>query len=328
MSNSQSGIAIVNKPSGPTSHDIVAQARRLYRTRAIGHAGTLDPMASGVLLLLVGEGTKLSSALTLDRKSYRATIRFGMATDSDDALGKPISEQPIPSGWLTQDNLLPALTAELQRTEQLPPAVSAIKQGGVPAYRRQRRGEVVILPPRAVEVFALDLLNASDESIELSISVSKGYYVRSLARDLGARLSMPAHLSALCRTSSGCFQLTEAAAWPCSSPPPLLPLGQIARRCLPTRVLTAEGERRARLGQALSSEHFAATELPPLTAPSALPPVASGVETGAFDANDSIPLSASPSAWLNEVGDLVALGLSGQDGTARVVRGFHDETPA
>lgn len=330
MSKSPTGVAVVNKPSGPTSHDVVAQARRLFGTRAVGHAGTLDPMASGVLLLLLGEATKLSSALILDRKSYRATIRFGMATDSDDALGAPTATAPVAPGWLTRDRLDQALEGERLRVQQLPPAVSAIKQAGVPAYRRQRRGETVTLAPRSIRVFDLSLLAVSDDTLELSLSVSKGYYVRALARDIGDRLSMPAHLSALCRTSSGCFELQEAADWPRCSQPHLLTLGEVVRRSMPTRVLLAQGVRRARLGQQLLPEDFA-DHLPAATT--------SGTDTRVETHTDELdPSSPFPSgtdaaalneaadplyAWLDEAGGLVALGRSTTDGTSRVVRGFN-----
>src|SRR5512142_1775981 len=146
------GVLVVDKPSGPTSHDLVSQARRYFCRRDIGHAGTLDPMASGVLLLLVGEATKLSSALTLDRKSYRASIRFGSAMDTDDAMGTPVATKPIVPGWLDLERLEGILELERHRQEQIPPQVSAIKQDGVAAYRRQRRGECVTLAARNVEV--------------------------------------------------------------------------------------------------------------------------------------------------------------------------------
>lgn len=299
--SASSGILVVNKPSGPSSHDIVAQARRLFKTRAIGHAGTLDPMASGVLLLLIEEATKLSSALTLESKSYRATIQFGVATDSDDALGTPIDRRDIAPGWLTADALSAALDVEQRRTEQLPPTVSAIKQGGVTAYRRHRRGEAVELTPRIVRVEHLSVLEVTDERLCMELTVSKGYYVRALARDLGTTLGMPAHLSALCRTASGCFRLEEASDWPCATLPALLPMSEVVARVLPIRTLSEEGARRARLGQPLSVEHFV------------------GEPTG-LDSGDG-----AVSAWLDGSASLVALGRTEPDGTARVARGFRGD---
>jgi tRNA pseudouridine55 synthase len=299
MTDTPSGLLVVNKPSGPTSHDIVAQARRLFGTRAIGHAGTLDPMATGVLLLLVEEATKLSAALTLDSKSYLATIRFGLATDSDDALGLPINTCPIVPGWLTNQRLETALTAERDRFEQIPPRVSAIKLDGVTAYRKHRRGEAIELPARNVRIHDLTILAWSDEQVMLHLSVSKGYYVRALARDLGITLDMPAHLCALCRTTSGCFRLEEATDWPCAEVPRLLSMTEVVQRVMPTRTLTAEGVRRARLGQILGAEHFAYRADPVC-------------DNG----------SLATTAWLDETESLVALGRAEPDGTARVIRGF------
>lgn len=259
-------------------------------------------MASGVLLLLLGEATKLSSALTLDSKSYRASIRFGSTTDSDDRMGHVLESREIEPGWLTSERLEEALERERNRDFQEPPQVSAIKQQGVAAYRRQRRGETIALEPRAVRVHDLRLLSASDQELELSLSVSKGYYVRALARDLGRSLSMPAHLSALCRTSSGCFQLEEAIEWPRSSIPPLLSIGDAVRRCMPTRTLGAEGVWRARRGQRLMLEHFAEPDVPTPPEP---------------ESPDSVY------AWLDEQGSLVALGKQADDGTFQVTRGFN-----
>ncbi len=300
MPNNPSGLLVVNKPSGPTSHDIVAQARRLFGTRAIGHAGTLDPMASGVLLLLIEEATKLSSALTLENKSYRATVRFGVTTDSDDALGIPITSRPITPGWLSVEQLEIALDTERNRIEQIPPRISAIKQDGVTAYRRHRRGESVETPARKVIVHNLSVLGSSDEQVTLELSVSKGYYVRALARDLGSSLGMPAHLSALCRTTSGCFRLEEATDWPCSKIPTLLSLSEVVQRVMPIRVLTAEGARRALLGQPLVAEHFS---------------------SGSSDGRDNAATDTA-AAWLDDASTLIALGRTGPDGIARVIRGF------
>ncbi|HEY5960877.1 MAG TPA: tRNA pseudouridine(55) synthase TruB [Polyangiaceae bacterium] len=292
-------ILIVNKPIGPTSHDVVAQARRLFKTRAVGHAGTLDPMASGVLLILIEEATKLSSALTLDHKSYRATIRFGTSTDSHDALGIPVETREVPRGWLGRKQLDVALDVERHRTLQTPPSISAIKQQGKTAYSRHRQGETVELSARSVHVLDLSLLEATDESVELSITVTKGYYVRALARDLGASLGMPSHLSSLCRTSSGCFTIEEAACWPCHEPPPCLTMADVARRSMPTRVLSSDGIRRARCGLTLLPEHF-----------DNFAALANAVP------NDAVEM------WLDAMDHAIALGVAQSDGTFRVARGF------
>jgi tRNA pseudouridine55 synthase len=290
----QHGVVVVDKPRGPTSHDIVAQARRLYGTRHVGHAGTLDPLATGVLLLLIGEARKLSGYMTAARKRYRASVAFGTATDTLDADGQVTVQQALLPGWLHMDRLEQALADERARTSQVPPAFSSIKVAGQTAHKLSRKGVEVELGPREVAVEELKLVQHSDFEVSVELTVSKGYYVRSLARDLGARLGVPAHLSALRRLASGGFTLEESCAWPCLTPPTPLGLAKAAERSLPTAQLTPAGEQRARLGQPLTSEHFASP--PPLE-------------------NDLV------CAWLSSAGELVALGR--RDETIfRVIRGF------
>ncbi len=285
------GVYVVDKPGGLTSHDVVARLRKQLGTRAIGHAGTLDPMATGVLLLLAGEATKLSSYLTLETKSYRAEVRFGLATDTLDIDGRIEREVAVPPGSLTEAALAGALTAERARSEQTPPVISAIQVGGERAHRLARRGEAPDLPARPVRVVRLELGAVRDDRVELEVTASKGYYVRALARDLGERLGLPACLSALRRTESGGFTLSEALAWPVA--PGAVPLSvlEAARRCLPCVELSPEGAARARLGQALSPDHFVAP-----------------------------PASDGPSAWTHAEA-LVAVGAR-RDESFRVLRGF------
>src|SRR5262245_57285998 len=182
------GLLVVDKPKGPTSHDIVARARRLFSTRAVGHAGTLDPMATGVLVLLFGEALKLSAYLTLEEKTYVAKVSFGSTTDTLDADGKVTSSEPLAPSTLDAERVEVALEAERARTSQVPPAVSSIKVGGERAHRLARRGETPSLEPRPVRVQRLSLLARNEDSLELEVTASKGYYVRSLARDLGEAL--------------------------------------------------------------------------------------------------------------------------------------------
>jgi tRNA pseudouridine55 synthase len=293
-----SGVLIVDKPRGPTSHDIVAQARRLLGTRSVGHAGTLDPMASGVLVLLVGEATKLAAYLSLDDKEYRATVAFGRGTDTLDAEGTTTEECALPDGFPEPAALEAALDAERQRTEQVPPAFSAISLDGQRSHRRARRGEAVVLPPRPVFVRGLQLQACrraggadSVASAILEIAVSKGYYVRSLARDLGAALGVPAHLSSLERMASGPYRIENAVRWPPGAPPELVTLETAACTALPSARLTVAGEARAITGGRLTPEHF-----------------------------DSAP-PAALAAWLGSEGRLVALGRLAED-EYRVVRGF------
>ncbi|MEB2324522.1 MAG: tRNA pseudouridine(55) synthase TruB, partial [Sorangiineae bacterium] len=250
------GVLAVDKPEGPTSHDLVAGARRLYGTRAVGHAGTLDPMATGVLLLLFGEATKLSGYLLGEDKRYRAEISFGRSTDTLDALGRVTEEASLAPDWLAPGALEAALDAERARAEQLPPAFSAIKLAGEPAHRRARRGDPPELAPRAVRVRALELVARSARRLEVELTVEKGYYVRSFARDLGARLGVPSHLSRLRRLASGDFRVEDAIPWPPPEPVAPLPVAEAARRCLGAAELTPAGAARARLGPRLAREDF------------------------------------------------------------------------
>jgi tRNA pseudouridine55 synthase len=286
------GLLIVDKPRGPTSHDIVAQARRRFSTRRIGHAGTLDPMATGVLVLLFGEALKLSAYLTLDEKTYVAKVSFGRATDTLDADGSVTLSIPLAPGTLDQEHVERALAEERARTSQVPPAVSSIKVGGERAHRLTRRGETPSLEPRPVRVQELLLRGRGEDVLELEVTASKGYYVRSLARDLGEALGAPAHLSALARTRSGAFTLAEAVAWPPGELPPLVPIATAARRCLPCAELAPAGGVKARLGQRLTDEHFS-----------------------------SRPTSDATHAFIDHDGLLVALGARADDGY-RILRGF------
>ena len=291
-----SGVAVVDKPRGLTSHTVVAQARRLFGRKDIGHAGTLDPMATGVLLVLVGQACKLSGYLTADSKRYAAEVCFGRATDTLDAEGKTTDEQPLAEGVLTADAVAQALAAELARTEQTPPAVSAIKVAGERAYALARKGAAPELPPRPVRVLELRLLELAPPILRCELLVSKGYYVRSLARDLGAQLGVPAHLSSLRRLASGPFSIDQAWPWPATEPPPLLSLTEAASSVLPVcRINNADAVLRARQGKLLMPEDF--SELP-------------GVE--------------GPGVWLSPEGELVALGST--TGELKVLRGFNSES--
>lgn len=296
--HSPAGVVIIDKPSGPTSFRVVAQARRLYATRRVGHCGTLDPMASGVLVLVLGEATKLSSALTGADKGYLASIRFGSATDSLDADGHVVESRQLPPGWSRSAPLETALEAEASRQSQIPPQFSAIKLQGRPAYERARRGQHLELEERPVRVRQLRVEHFDDERLDLRLDVSKGYYVRSLARDLSERLGVPGHLAALRRTRSGCFSLEDACEWPTSAPPPTLSLGEAARRALHCATLTPEGEVRARQGKPLGSKHFT-------------PPI-----------GETDPGLSTEFAWLSAAGELVAIGEHHQGDEFRVRRGF------
>jgi tRNA pseudouridine55 synthase len=225
------GVLLFDKPIGPTSHDIVLEARRVFRTRRIGHAGTLDPMASGLLVILLGEATKLSSVLTLAEKEYVTTVRFGVGTSTLDALGPVTRRREVDSTFPDPSALAAALQSERERTLQVPPQVSAIKVDGKRGHERARAGEEFELDPRDVRVHELELLDRGPAEVRLRLVVSKGYYVRALARDLGISLGAPAHLSELRRTRSGPFSALESSPVLTDCVP--LPLAAAVTRSLP-----------------------------------------------------------------------------------------------
>jgi tRNA pseudouridine55 synthase len=252
------GLVVVDKPAGLTSHDVVARVRRIAHTRRVGHAGTLDPMATGVLVLGVERATKLLGHLTLTDKTYAATIRLGQDTVTDDAEGEPAggasAAAVTPAGLATG---LAALTGVIQ---QVPSAVSAIKVDGQRSYARVRAGEQVELAARTVTVSRLDLLGWSrpapdllDADIELDCS--SGTYVRALARDLGRALGTGGHLTALRRTRVGPFTLAQALTLEelAARPDPLVvPLDEAVAAAFPRRDLTPEETGRLRNGGRLS----------------------------------------------------------------------------
>ena len=202
------GLVVVDKPAGLTSHDVVGRLRRILRTRKIGHAGTLDPMATGVLVCGVGRGTKLLGHLALDTKAYTATIRLGAATSTDDAEGEVVSTAD-PTG--VQDAAIAAgITALTGAIEQVPSSVSAIKVDGQRAYARVRAGEEVVLAARPVTVSEFALLQRRGPELDVRVECTSGTYVRALARDLGRALGVGGHLTALRRTRVGPFTLAHA----------------------------------------------------------------------------------------------------------------------
>ena len=224
MKRGESGLAFiigVNKPCGMTSHDVVGRVRRSLGERRIGHAGTLDPAASGVLIVGVGQGTRLLGLLTLDDKRYIARIRFGSSTDTDDAEGAVIDEAPVPPTFAEDGFAREAVAGLIGIQMQVPPAYSAISVDGKRSYARARSGEDVKLEAREITVHEAELLSVdTDEqgtSWTCAFKVSKGTYIRALARDLGAKLGVPAHLEALERVSAGpvslasCIGLDELA---------------------------------------------------------------------------------------------------------------------
>ena len=206
-----SGLVIVDKPSGMTSHDVVARVRRLAGTRRVGHAGTLDPMATGVLVVGVEKATRLLGYLTLTEKTYVATIRLGQSTSTDDAEGETVLVAPRPLGEAELRTAVRSLTGEI---EQVPPQVSAIKVNGQRAYKLTRAGIAPEMKPRPVTVYAFTVAHVAQVGefvdVDATVRCSSGTYIRALARDLGAALGVGGHLTALRRTSVGAYDITQA----------------------------------------------------------------------------------------------------------------------
>jgi tRNA pseudouridine55 synthase len=229
-----SGLLVVDKPGGMTSHDVVARLRRTLGTRKVGHAGTLDPMATGVLVIGFGRATRLLGHLLLADKTYVATVRLGQTTTTDDAEGDVTATTP--TGDLSEDAVRAALAGFVGAIQQVPSTVSAIKVDGKRAYQRARDGEEVVLPAREVTVRSAEAVNFCRDGdfldFELRLSCSTGTYVRAIARDLGALLGVGGHLTALRRTSVGPFTLDQAAVD--LEHVDVAPLGELARVLFPT----------------------------------------------------------------------------------------------
>jgi tRNA pseudouridine55 synthase len=222
------GVLLVDKPRGLTSHDVVYRLRRKLSLRKIGHAGTLDPMATGVLVMLIGKATRISQYLMSVDKVYEGEATLGVITDSADAEGEVMETRPVPE--LAETAVRAAMLTFLGDQYQTPPMHSAIKIGGVPLYKLARQGEEVEREPRFIRVAAFDLLSFTPPRLTFRLACSKGTYVRTVAADLGQKLGCGAHLSALRRTGSGKFSIDQCL--------PLdqieaLPLPEIERRLIP-----------------------------------------------------------------------------------------------
>ncbi|MFM1905938.1 MAG: tRNA pseudouridine(55) synthase TruB [Actinomycetota bacterium] len=238
---SQSGILVIDKPLGITSHDVVSKVRKILQTKKVGHAGTLDPEASGVLVLGINRGTRLMQYFVGDDKSYQATIRLGVATKSDDAAGEVLSISP---NKLNQDQIQSAIPKFTGPIMQRPSSVSAIKVNGTRAHDLVRSGVDLILPARPVTVHSFTLLSLKQENfqgntvtdIEVSVNCSSGTYVRALARDLGSELGVGGSVLSLRRVTAGKFNLEDAISLPeLTEKSKILSLGEAARRVLTCR---------------------------------------------------------------------------------------------
>lgn len=264
------GVLLIDKPPGPTSHDVVARLRRTSGERSIGHTGTLDPRATGLLPLVLGRATRLASLLTGADKTYDAAIRLGVATDTDDADGRPLGD---PSTVLPGDAALDAALDGFRGTfAQRPPSHSAKKIAGRKAYDLARRSARVELQPVPVTVRALECTGRDGDLVHLRVTATSGFYVRALARDLGQRLGCGAHLAGLRRMRSGSFDVE--AALPLDQAERLGP-GVADRLLTPADALpdlaavrlTDSGLRRATHGNPVGPEHLSGRYVPPATDP-------------------------------------------------------------
>jgi len=260
------GVLLLDKPTGPTSHDVVARLRNVTGERSVGHTGTLDPLATGLLLIVFGSATRLSAHLTGGDKTYDAVVRLGFATDTDDALGQPLGS---PASELPDDAAIAAAVDRFRGTfNQMPPAHSAKKVGGKKAYDMARADAPLTLASVAVTVNTLTYHGHEGDRVRLTVSASAGFYVRALARDLGEALGCGAHLAELRRTHSGTFDVAQATSLADAER-----LGKdLAGRLLspaealielPAVTVTDLGLRRALHGNPLGPQHLATPWIPP-----------------------------------------------------------------
>lgn len=252
-----SGLVVVDKPAGMTSHDVVSRVRRLAGTRKVGHAGTLDPMATGVLVLGLNRATRLLGHLMLTEKAYDATVRLGVATTTDDAEGEVTATAA--TGGVDEATLREAFAELVGDIEQVPTAVSAIKVDGRRAYQRVRDGEDVQLAARPVTIHELVVHDVvrDGECLDVRISVrcSSGTYVRAIARDVGARLGVGGHLTALRRTAVGPYDLASARTLEeLAEELTVMPIAEAAHRAFPARELDEARAADVRVGRALDLE--------------------------------------------------------------------------
>ena len=214
------GVLLVDKPAGMTSHDVVYRLRRKLQIKRIGHAGTLDPAATGLLIMLIGKATRISQYLISVDKVYEGEITLGVTTNSQDGDGEVMETRPVPP--LTEEQVRETMKTFLGDQYQMPPMFSAIKIGGVPLYKLARKGEEVVREPRFIRVAAFELLSCASPKLTFRHDSTKGTYVRTIAHDLGQKLGCGAHLSSLRRTGSGKFTIAQCT-----------PLDEIEKLSLP-----------------------------------------------------------------------------------------------
>ena len=251
----RAGLVVVDKPAGVTSHDVVSKCRRIFATRKVGHAGTLDPMATGVLVVGIERATKILGLLTATDKSYAATIRLGQTTTTEDADGEVL--QTVSAKRVTGTDIEAAMAELRGEISQTPSAVSAVKVGGQRAYRLAREGQAVELAARPVRIDRFEVLDVRRSAdlvdVDVEVDCSSGTYIRALARDVGAALGVGGHLTALRRTRVGRFALDEARTLAAMAHEPCLSysLDEACLLAFPRRDLTADEAQSARHGRVL-----------------------------------------------------------------------------
>lgn len=208
LTGTPDGVLLVDKAAGMTSHDVVAIVRRRLQIKKVGHCGTLDPIATGLLLLTLGRGTKIQDLLMSEDKEYAGTMVLGVSTDTQDSAGRIVEERPVPN--LEEASVRAAFDRYSGDFYQMPPMVSAIKQAGVPLYKLARQGKVVEREPRLVHVYRYSIDRIATPEIDFSVICSKGFYVRTYAHDIGEALGCGAHLKNLRRLKSGRFSVVGA----------------------------------------------------------------------------------------------------------------------
>jgi len=247
----ESGLVVVDKPAGITSHDVVSRVRRLAGTRKVGHAGTLDPMATGVLVLGVNRATRLLGHLLVKDKTYEATIKLGIVTTTDDAEGDVVAQTSTEA--VTEADVRRVLAQMVGEIQQRPSSVSAIKVDGRRAYDRVRAGEDVVLPSRTVRIDAIDITRCDLPEIDVAVACSSGTYIRAIARDLGEELGVGGHLTALRRTAVGSYDLGFARTLEeLAEDFALVPLAVAARAAFPALDLDEEQAADVRVGRRLT----------------------------------------------------------------------------
>jgi tRNA pseudouridine55 synthase len=302
------GVLVIDKPAGPTSHDVVARARRALHEKRIGHTGTLDPMATGVLPLVIGRATRLASLLSSTDKAYEAGVRLGSATRTYDAADRlAAGGAPPEAPALEPAQIENALGGFRGTFQQMPPPYSAKKVGGVPAYKLARKQQPTTLSPVAVTVRELTLLGVEGGLVRLRLTSTAGFYVRSLAHDLGAALGCGAHLETLRRTRAGTFGLDRAVALDDLDRRPeealrrIIPLADLLPD-MPAVRLTARGAERVSHGNSVSVKDFGIT---------------GGALPSGETQSDSLPVPGDRVRLLDAAGGLLAIADAGPDGVLR-----------